>query len=77
MLNQSAQAMNEAEMRLIRSPLLCSALQPRKHQNDLLFLRHSQKPLDVSYFGQCSFSPDFHISQQALRVARNVRVKRL
>ena len=59
MLNESVQAMNEAEMRLIRSPLLSSALQPRKHQNDLLFLRHSQKPLDVSYFGQRSFFPDF------------------
>lgn len=50
MLNESAQAMNEAETRLIRSPLLCSALRPRKHQNDLLFLLHGQKPLNVFLF---------------------------
>lgn len=63
MLNESGQGMNEAEMSLIRSPLLCSALQPRKHQNDLLFLCRSQKPLDVSYFGRGLFFPDFHVSQ--------------
>lgn len=46
------QAMNESEMWLIRSPLLCSPLQARKHQNELLSLRRSQGTLDLSYFGQ-------------------------
>lgn len=52
-------AMNEAEMRLIRSLLLCFSLRPRKHQNDLLLLRCSQKLFNVSYFGQRSLFPDF------------------
>lgn len=47
-----SQAMNEAELWLIRSPLLCSSLQARKHQNELLLLRRSQGTLDFSYFGQ-------------------------
>lgn len=77
MLNESVQTMNEAETRLIRSPLLCSALWPRKHQNDLLFLRHSQKPLNVSFFffRHWSFFPNFHISQRGHRSAWNACVK--
>lgn len=75
MLNESAQAMNEAEMRLIRSPLLCSALQPRKHQNDLLSLCRSQRTLNFSYSGQWSFVPDFDISQRGPRFVWNVCVK--
>lgn len=59
-----SRAMNEAEMWLIRSPLLCSALQPRKHQNELLSLRRSQGTLDFSYFGQWSFVPALNVSQR-------------
>lgn len=53
----TVQAKNEGEIRLIRSSLLHSALQPGKHQNDLLFLWQSHKPLNVSYFGQRSVFP--------------------
>lgn len=35
MLNESAQAMNEAESNLIRSPPFCPAPQPRKLENNV------------------------------------------